>query len=130
MGVEDWIIVIFIAVGAIIALALYLIWRRSRNEDEAELATIADDIISKCKSVRSFKNLKGEFSEESYSYIDLFDINFDIKSVTDDTPIMVTLYFSDSVTKENLIGKLKSPFETIRIGNITLNNRGNDSENL
>lgn len=119
-----WVLAIAVILLAIIYLIYLAYTKNTRQESENKVkqdnSEKAEKLIAVCKNIHTFAELKETFSVECFTYLDLFDLNFNLKDVQDDMKVIITLYFSKEVTKEKLLLKLENPYKTLKLGSVNL----------
>lgn len=108
-------------VGIIILIirGFYFKFSSDDTNKKQELKQKAENMIISCKNIHTFAELKENFSEEHFTYYDLFDLNFDIKSVRNETEITITFYLSEDITREKLFSRLSDPtslYQRVKLG--------------
>ncbi|MFR7821206.1 hypothetical protein [Candidatus Pseudoruminococcus sp.] len=114
-------LIIFVIIALPSLVVLLLLYNKEVYKNYYKNKKIAIKIIKSCKNIHTFYELKTLLPYSSgLTYEDIFDINFNIVSdIEDDTEIIITLYFSDSIIIEKLTEKLIEPdLVNLKIGSI------------
>ena len=114
-------LIIFVIIALPSLVVLLLLYNKEVYKNYYKNKKIAIKIIKSCKNIHTFYELKTLLPYSSgLTYEDIFDINFNIVSdIADDTEIIITLYFSDSIIIEKLTEKLIEPdLVNLKIGSI------------
>lgn len=112
--------IIFITVASIGLLFSYIFYRIDIEKAKIQKQKI-DNIISFCKKPHTFSEFKNKFFTISeIDYMELLDINFDIKNCNENTELVVLLYHTDKVI-ENILNNKIDNFCNKKIGYLKLN---------
>lgn len=119
-----WILLLIAGILLLVCLIFFVCTRNLRQEEENKIRKDnnekAEQIIAVCQSIHTFAELKENFSVECFTYLDLFDLNFNLKDVQDNMKVVITLYFSKDLAKQKLLSKLENPYKTLKLGSVNL----------
>lgn len=111
ININPVMLIIFVIIALPSLVVLLLLYNKEVYKNYYKNKKIAIKIIKSCKNIHTFYELKTLLPYSSgLTYEDIFDINFNIvNDIEDDTEIIITLYFSDSIIIEKLTEKLIEP---------------------
>lgn len=94
----------------VLALGVWAVWGIDRIEEEQknDLKLEIADLMTSCNSISTFVDLKKVFYRDNITYRDVFDLNFDLKSIHDDTKVSITFYYPEDKVKDILFDKVGS----------------------
>ena len=100
--------IVFIIVASIGLLFSYVFYRIDLEKAKVQKQKI-DNIISFCKEFHTFSEFKNDlFTISEIDYMELLDINFDIKNCNENTKLIVLLYHTDKVIENILDNKINN----------------------